>query len=228
DIVDGLVSSPFSVDPPTATPFGGMPLFDENGSFIASPAAPSDGGVPTLTGTRGGRDASPSLRPHLASRLQSAKLQWRALEPAAAARLAPVQLHAVRMLSMAMDMVDVTRRIKNPLTGQPIMMRFGLHTGDVIGGVVGTKTFRYDIWGPDVLAANQMESNGVPGGVVVSQTTRDALVSLENTEYAIPGLSFILRGDTEVRGRGGRLNYYVVQVEGVDLSDGAGMAETHG
>ena len=34
---------------------------------------------------------------------------------------------------------------------------------------------RYDIYGRDVLIANKMESNGVSGGVVVSQTTKELL-----------------------------------------------------
>jgi hypothetical protein len=49
-------------------------------------------------------------------------------------------------------------------------MRIGIHTvfiptvylyqGSVIGGVMGTDIVRYDIYGPDVLIANKMESNG--------------------------------------------------------------------
>ena len=35
-------------------------------------------------------------------------------------------------------------------------MRIGIHTGDVIGGVVGSSIVRYDIYGPDVLIANKM------------------------------------------------------------------------
>jgi hypothetical protein len=36
-------------------------------------------------------------------------------------------------------------------------------------------TLRYDIWGPDVLIANHMETHGVPGGITVSETTKAAL-----------------------------------------------------
>lgn len=39
-------------------------------------------------------------------------------------------------------------------------MRIGIHTGDVIGGVMGTDIVRYDIYGKDVVIANKMESNG--------------------------------------------------------------------
>lgn len=39
-------------------------------------------------------------------------------------------------------------------------MRIGAHTGDIIGGVVGTDVVRYDIYGENVTIANKMESNG--------------------------------------------------------------------
>ena len=50
-------------------------------------------------------------------------------------------------------------------------MRIGIHTGELIGGVTGTKAVRYDIYGPDVLFANKIESEGVPGNVCVSEST---------------------------------------------------------
>ena len=50
-------------------------------------------------------------------------------------------------------------------------MRIGIHTGDIIGGVIGTDIVRYDIYGPDVLIANKMESNGEKGKVLISQFT---------------------------------------------------------
>jgi class 3 adenylate cyclase len=39
-------------------------------------------------------------------------------------------------------------------------MRIGIHTGHIIGGVLGTDIVRYDIYGADVMIANKMESNG--------------------------------------------------------------------
>ena len=42
-------------------------------------------------------------------------------------------------------------------------MRIGIHTGKLIGGIIGTKLVRYDIFGSDVLVANKMESNGIAG-----------------------------------------------------------------
>ena len=54
-------------------------------------------------------------------------------------------------------------------------MRIGIHTGEVIGGVTGTSIVRYDIYGPDVLIANKMESGGEAGRINVSDTTKEFL-----------------------------------------------------
>lgn len=50
-------------------------------------------------------------------------------------------------------------------------LRIGLHTGDVIAGVIGTKRIAYDIWGNTVNVAQRMETTSVPGKVNVSGTT---------------------------------------------------------
>ena len=44
-------------------------------------------------------------------------------------------------------------------------MRIGIHTGKVIGGVIGTDIVRYDVYGSDVVIANKMESNGEKGKI---------------------------------------------------------------
>ena len=154
-------------------------------------------------------------------------MTWLALSEEARSYLEPVQFHAVQMLRMAVDMVDCTRRVLNPVTGLPIKMRFGLHTGNIVGGVLGTRSFRYDIFGPDVLCANQMEANGVGGGIVVSKATRDALASLEGSLYAVPGLTFLPHETVEVKGMG-LVETFIVVLDGVPLDDGTAGGPQHG
>lgn len=54
-------------------------------------------------------------------------------------------------------------------------MRIGVHTGTVFGAIIGTDVIRYDIFGNDVLIANKMESNGITGSIVVSESTKELL-----------------------------------------------------
>jgi class 3 adenylate cyclase len=50
-------------------------------------------------------------------------------------------------------------------------VRIGVHTGDVIAGVVGTIKFAYDIWGDSVNTAARMEQNSEPGKINISEAT---------------------------------------------------------
>jgi hypothetical protein len=68
-----------------------------------------------------------------------------------------------------------------------------------------------------VLAANAMESAGVPGGILVSETTRAALAVMQASPYAVPGLQLIPAETVPVKGRGD-LRTFFVSIEGMQLS----------
>jgi class 3 adenylate cyclase len=50
-------------------------------------------------------------------------------------------------------------------------LRLGIHSGEIIAGVVGKNKFAYDIWGDTVNLASRMESSGEVGKVNISGTT---------------------------------------------------------
>ena len=79
----------------------------------------------------------------------------------------------VNMIKFAYSMIKIIKKVQEQ--NKELNMRIGLHTGEVIGGVMGTSIVRYDIYGADVLIANQMESNGIPGKIMISETTRSYL-----------------------------------------------------
>jgi len=59
-----------------------------------------------------------------------------------------------------------------------VSMRVGLHSGSVLGGVVGRKDPRFHLFGSTVELANRMEEYGTPGRVHVSPATHSRLVEL--------------------------------------------------
>ena len=67
-------------------------------------------------------------------------------------------------------MIGVVERMNHKLT-TPLQMRIGIHSGDVVAGVIGTHKFAYDIWGDTVNIASRMESHSLPNHIQVSAAT---------------------------------------------------------
>jgi PAS domain S-box-containing protein len=61
--------------------------------------------------------------------------------------------------------------IKQQEGRQPWQLRMGIHTGDLVAGVVGKKKFAYDIWGDTVNIASRMESACDVGRINISGDT---------------------------------------------------------
>lgn len=62
---------------------------------------------------------------------------------------------AKNVVNMGLAMVETIQRVREVLDFPDLDMRIGVHTGTIIGGIIGTKIVRYDIYGPDVMVANK-------------------------------------------------------------------------
>jgi class 3 adenylate cyclase/HD superfamily phosphodiesterase/streptogramin lyase len=62
-------------------------------------------------------------------------------------------------------------------------LRLGIHTGNIIAGVIGIKRFAYDIWGDTVNVASRVETHGEVGMVNVSEATHEEIKDFFICEY---------------------------------------------
>jgi len=81
----------------------------------------------------------------------------------------------VRIVKAAFAMIEFLEKVKQKRIEEKsefyFQARIGIHTGELIAGVVGKNKFAYDIWGGTVNLASRMESNGVPGKINITGAT---------------------------------------------------------
>jgi len=81
--------------------------------------------------------------------------------------------HARRTVDLAKSMLIELRRVDK--NDNPFRIRFGIHSGPVVAGLIGRHRFVYDVWGETVNIASRLESLGVADRIQISETTRSAI-----------------------------------------------------
>jgi len=108
--------------------------------------------------------------------------------------------HAEHMVKAAMEinqfMLDRIAKVGN----RTFEIRIGLHSGNVVAGIVGVKKFAYDIWGDTVNTAARIEQNSEAGKINISQTTYELVKGTFTCTY---------RGEIEAKNKGQLKMYYV-------------------
>ena len=103
----------------------------------------------------------------------------------------PREDDAARVVDLGLAMIDVAAREADRIGG--LRLRVGVHSGPVIGGVIGHDRFAFDIWGETVNIASRLESQGIPGRVQISAETWGDVADAFDAEP---------RGPIRVRGYG--------------------------
>ncbi|MGZ8620942.1 MAG: adenylate/guanylate cyclase domain-containing protein, partial [Actinomycetota bacterium] len=82
--------------------------------------------------------------------------------------------HAEAAAELAIAIVDEVGGLMWP-DGRPMQVRVGVATGPAVAGVIGRRTFAYDLWGDTVNLASRLESSGEPDRILVSDRAYDRL-----------------------------------------------------
>jgi len=108
--------------------------------------------------------------------------------------------HAAAITRLALEIRDYVAALP-PVRGHEINVRIGINSGPIVGGVIGTHKFQYDVWGDVVNTAARMESHGVPGRIQITEATRELL----GDEFVCEA-----RGPIDVKGKGQIATWFVV------------------
>lgn len=102
---------------------------------------------------------------------------------------------ACEAINFARDLIIEMRGLAER-SGVDIALRVGLHTGPVVGGVVGSARLAYDYWGDTMNIASRIEGAAEPGAIALSEAT--AISCGKAYEFSAPE-TVTLKGVGEMR-----------------------------
>ncbi|MFT6717255.1 MAG: class 3 adenylate cyclase/predicted metal-dependent HD superfamily phosphohydrolase [Saprospiraceae bacterium] len=125
--------------------------------------------------------------------------------------------HAVDTVLAGMGFLKIIEKKKKKRegTGKPQWeLRVGIHTGQLVAGVIGKKKFLYDVWGDTVNIASRMEGSGEAGKINISEATFNQVKQYFDCEY---------RGKFPVKNKGKIDMYYVKRIKRLYSEDEQGL-----
>ncbi len=109
-------------------------------------------------------------------------------------------INAINAVSAAREIATFMGKRYDEKGDKTFKLRIGIHTGNVIAGIVGVTKFAYDIWGDTVNTAARMEQSSLDGRINISQTTYDLVKKNFVCSY---------RGEVEAKNKGKLSMYFV-------------------
>ncbi|KAI2536356.1 guanylate cyclase soluble subunit beta-1 isoform X3 [Pongo pygmaeus] len=104
--------------------------------------------------------------------------------------------HARSICHLALDMMEIAGQVQ--VDGESVQITIGIHTGEVVTGVIGQRMPRYCLFGNTVNLTSRTETTGEKGKINVSEYTYRCLMSPENSD---PQFHLEHRGPVSMKGK---------------------------
>ncbi|XP_049530107.1 guanylate cyclase soluble subunit beta-1 isoform X2 [Anopheles darlingi] len=104
--------------------------------------------------------------------------------------------HAKCIARLALDMLDMAKHVK--MGPDAVQITIGIHSGEVVTGVIGNRMPRYCLFGNTVNLTSRTETTGVPGHINISETTYRLLCDPVNHD---PSFNLEYRGPVVMKGK---------------------------
>ncbi|XP_065076633.1 guanylate cyclase soluble subunit beta-1-like [Ochlerotatus camptorhynchus] len=104
--------------------------------------------------------------------------------------------HAKCIARLALDMMDMARNVK--MGSEAVQITIGIHSGEVVTGVIGNRMPRYCLFGNTVNLTSRTETTGIPGRINISETTYKLLCEPVNQD---PSFHLEYRGPVVMKGK---------------------------
>jgi len=120
----------------------------------------------------------------------------------------PDEKHARNIANFAIAVSECVHLVKSPSDGEPLQLRIGIHTGHCMGGVVGTLTPHYCLFGDMVNTTSRHESTGKGGKIQCSSVLYEHLAEY-SADSEGPMYEFTPRGFVDMKGKGRCYTYWL-------------------
>ncbi|XP_015786459.1 guanylate cyclase soluble subunit beta-1-like [Tetranychus urticae] len=109
----------------------------------------------------------------------------------------PCPSHARCIAKLALDIMDLSKTVKTEDVDD-VQVTIGIHSGEVVTGVIGRRMPRYCLFGNTVNLTSRTETTGAPGKINVSETAYRLLQQEDNKDETF---DFQLRGPVTMKGK---------------------------